>query len=78
MCLIYVELKSSTVKFSTRTRYAIRTMLEIGLHYETGGILQKDISVNQDIPVRTLDHLLHALKTAELITNCTGKAFAII
>jgi Rrf2 family protein len=61
------------VKFSTRTRYGIRTMLEIGLHYETGGINQKDISVNQEIPFRTLDHLLQALKTAGLITNCPNK-----
>lgn len=61
------------MKFSTRTRYGIRTMLEIGLHYETGGINQKDISVNQEIPFRTLDHLLQALKTAGLIINCPDK-----
>jgi Rrf2 family protein len=61
------------VKFSTRLRYGIRTMLEIGLNYEKGGILQKDISANQEISTRTLDHLLHALKTADLITNATGK-----
>ncbi len=61
------------MKFSTRTRYGIRTMLEIGLHHESGGILLKDISVNQDIPFRTLDHLIQGLKTADLITNCTGK-----
>ena len=48
-------------------------MLEIGLNYEKGGILQKDIAANQDISFRTLDHLLLALKTADLITNATGK-----
>jgi Rrf2 family protein len=48
-------------------------MLEIGLNYEKGGILQKDISVNQEIPLKTLDHLIHALKTADLITNAAGK-----
>lgn len=57
------------MKFSTRTRYGIRTMLEIGLHYEKGGILQKDIANNQEITFRTLDHLIHALKAADLITN---------
>lgn len=62
------------MKFSTRTRYAIRTMLEIGLNFEKGGILQKDIAANQEISIRTLDHLIHALKTADLITNANGKS----
>ena len=62
------------MKFSTRTRYGIRTMLEIGLNFEKGGILQKDIATNQEISIRTLDHLIHALKTADLITNATGKS----
>ena len=62
------------MKFSTRTRYGIRTMLEIGLHYEKGGVLQKDIASNQEISIRTLDHLIHALKTADLITNANGKS----
>jgi Rrf2 family protein len=48
-------------------------MLEIGLNYERGGILQKDISANQEISFKTLDHLIHALKTADLITNATGR-----
>ena len=61
------------MKFSTRLRYGIRTMLEIGLSYERGGILQKNISANQEIPVKTLDHLIHALKTAGLITDAAGK-----
>jgi Rrf2 family protein len=49
-------------------------MLEIALHYEKGGVLQKDISANQEISFRTLDYLIHALKTADLITNSTGKS----
>ncbi len=61
------------MKFSTRLRYGIRTMLEIGLNYERGGILQKEISANQEISYKTLDHLIHALKTADLITNAAGK-----
>ena len=62
------------MKFSTRTRYGIRTMLEIGLNYERGGILQKDIAANQEISSRTLDHLIHALKTADLVMNAQGKS----
>ncbi len=61
------------MKFSTRLRYGIRSMLEIGLNYEKGGILQKEIAANQEIPIKTLDHLIHALKTANLIINSGGK-----
>ena len=49
-------------------------MLEIGLHYEKGGVLQKDIAANQEISYKTLDHLIHALKTTDLIMNANGKS----
>jgi len=54
-------------------------MLEIGLHYEKGGILQKDIANNQEITFRTLDHLIHALKAADLITfvNSASPAYTL-
>lgn len=61
------------MKFSTRTRYGIRTMLEIGLNYEKGGILQKEIAANQEISYKYLDNLIHALKTADLITDAHGR-----
>ncbi|NJK85921.1 MAG: Rrf2 family transcriptional regulator [Bacteroidales bacterium] len=57
------------MKFSTKTRYGLRAMLEIALNHAEGGIFQKDISVNQEISNKYLDHIIHALKVAQLITK---------
>ncbi len=61
-----------SLKFNTKTRYGIRTMIEIALHDTRGGIFQKDIAQKQDISVKYLDHIVHALKVAGLITRNTN------
>jgi len=61
------------LKFNTKTRYGVRTVLEIALHNSTEGVYQKDIAKNQVISVRYLDHIIAALKTAGLITTVRGK-----
>ncbi len=62
------------MKFSTRTRYGIRTMLEIALAGNNSkGVLQKDIAEKQEISLKYLDHIIIALKVAGLITNTRGK-----
>ncbi len=61
------------MKFNTKTRYGVRTMLEIALHKTPGGVFQKDIAKNQEISVRYLDHIIAPLKTAGLITTVRGK-----
>lgn len=62
------------MKFSTKTRYGIRTMLEIALQEEEAtGVFQKDIAKNQNISVKYLDHIIQALKSAEIIANTRGK-----
>jgi len=60
------------VKFSTKTRYGIRAMLEIAEHSDLG-IYQKDIAENQGISNKYLDHIIHNLKAAGLIVNLKGK-----
>lgn len=61
------------MKFSTKTRYGIRTMLEIALDIKHNGVFQKDIATSQDISVKYLDYIIHALKAAGLISNTHGK-----
>jgi len=61
------------LKFNTKTRYGVRTVLEIALSNSSTGIYQKDIAKNQLISVRYLDHIIAALKTAGLITTIRGK-----
>lgn len=61
------------MRFSTKTRYGIRTMIEIASDRTGKGVLQKDIAVSQDISVKYLDHIISALKAAGLINTVKGK-----
>jgi Rrf2 family protein len=61
------------LKFNTKTRYGIRTILEIALNQSTGGVFQKDIAKNQEISVRYLDNIIAALKTAGIISTVRGR-----
>lgn len=61
------------MKFSTKTRYGMRAMVEIAKADPKKGIFQKDISKKQKISIKYLDHIITALKTAGLIVNVKGK-----
>ena len=54
---------------STRIRYGLRAMTEIASKSDEEGVLQKDISVSQEISNKYLDHIIRDLKSAELICN---------
>ncbi len=62
------------MKFNTKTRYGLRTMLELTLNAERDeGTLQKEIAKNQDVSVKYLDHIIADLKAAGLVVNAGGK-----
>jgi Rrf2 family transcriptional regulator, iron-sulfur cluster assembly transcription factor len=61
------------LKFNTKTRYGVRTVLEIALNQAKGSVFQKDIAEKQEISVRYLDNIIAALKTAGLISTLRGK-----
>jgi Rrf2 family protein len=61
------------LKFSTKTRYGIRAMIEIASDSSGNGMLQKDIAKNQKISNKYLDHIIAALKASNLICNVKGK-----
>jgi Rrf2 family protein len=61
------------LKFSTKTRYGIRAILEIALNRDANGIYQKEISQNQDISYKYLDQIINALKVAGLVTKAAGR-----
>ena len=49
-------------------------MVEIAMRQEKDdGVLQKDISFNQGISLKYLDHIIIALKVSDLIRNVKGK-----
>jgi len=61
------------VKFSTKTRYGVRAVLEIALNSGEMGIYQKEIAKNQSISYKYLDHIMNALKVAGLVTKAAGR-----
>jgi Rrf2 family protein len=60
------------MKFSTKTRYGVRAILEIALNNNPEGIYQKEIAQNQDISYKYLDQIMNSLKLAGLITKAEG------
>ncbi len=61
------------MKFSTKTRYGVRAVLEIAMNRDKNGIYQKDIAQNQDISYKYLDQIMNALKVAGLVTKAAGR-----
>jgi Rrf2 family protein len=61
------------MKLNTKTRYGIRTMIELAMDFEGKGLFQKDISERQAISYKYLDHIVSALKAQGLIVNVEGK-----
>ncbi|UCH15628.1 MAG: Rrf2 family transcriptional regulator [Bacteroidales bacterium] len=61
------------MKVNTRIRYGIRAMIEIAKNNNGTGIFQKDISKNQEISNKYLDHIINGLKVAQLIRKKSKK-----
>lgn len=61
------------MKFSTKTRYGVRAVLEIALNSGEMGIYQKEIAKNQSISYKYLDQIMNALKVAGLVTKAAGR-----
>lgn len=61
------------MKFNTKTRYGIRAMLELGMHWKGEGVFQKDISERQEISFKYLDPIIASLKSSGLIENSGGR-----
>lgn len=61
------------MKFSTKTRYGVRAVLEIAMNDSENGIYQKDIAKNQNISYKYLDHIITALKVAGLVAKAGGR-----
>ena len=61
------------MKMTKKVRYGVRAMIEIIQNESEGGILQKDIAANQEIPLKFLDTIIAGLRNAGLIVNYSGK-----
>lgn len=58
---------------NTKIRYGLRAMIEISNNQSSPGILQKEISAAQEIPLKYLDSIITGLRNAGLIVNYAGK-----
>jgi len=60
------------MKLSTRTRYAMRAVLELAANYGKGPMQTRVIAKQQEISVKYLEQLMAALKSAGLIRSQRG------
>ncbi len=61
------------MKFNTKTRYGLRTMIELAMHWNGKGVFQKEISEKQKISFKYLDQIIASLKASGLIVNSEGR-----
>ncbi len=74
--IIYYQCSRNTgeydMKLSTRTRYAIRAILQLADNFGKGPLQTRIIAQQQDISVKYLEQLMAALKSAGLVTSQRG------
>ena len=60
------------MRLSTRSRYAIRALLDLARHIDEGPVLVREIAEREDISVRYLEQLLLPLKAAGIVRAIRG------
>lgn len=60
------------MKLSTRTRYAMRFMIELALHYGSGATLLRTVAEEQQVSEKYLSQIVLALKKGGLIISTRG------
>jgi Rrf2 family protein len=60
------------MKLSTRSRYGMRALLELGLHYGEGPMLIRDVATRQQVSQYYLEQIVLQLRTAGLVRSLRG------
>jgi Rrf2 family cysteine metabolism transcriptional repressor len=60
------------MQISTRGRYALRAMIDLGLHMDQGPVLRKDIAERQEISSHYIGQLFMTLRKAGFIESVKG------
>ena len=60
------------MRVSSKTDYALRTVLDLALHRGEGVMRVADIAKRQEIPAKFLEHVLLALKGAGIVASRRG------
>lgn len=61
------------MKINAKMHYGLKTMIELAMNAGETGMLQKELAVNQCMPNKFLDSVIHALKVAGLVVNVGGR-----
>ena len=61
------------MKLSTKTRYAVRALLDLNSNFENTPVSIKDIAKRENISERYLENIFHALKNAGYLNSIKGK-----
>jgi Rrf2 family cysteine metabolism transcriptional repressor len=60
------------MKLTTRTRYGTRLLVDLAVHYGTGNISLRDVSVRQNISLHYLHHIITPLLTGGIVFTSRG------
>ncbi|MCI5621261.1 MAG: Rrf2 family transcriptional regulator [Lachnospiraceae bacterium] len=60
------------MKISTKGRYALRLMIDIGMHDETEPVRLKDVAERQDISMKYLEQIIAVLVRAGYVRSVRG------
>jgi len=60
------------MKFSTRTRYGVRALLDLAYHFKGKPVLVKEIAKRQKISEKYLEHIMLELKRAGFVQSISG------
>lgn len=61
------------MKLSTKTRYAVRAIMDLNKNYTDMPVSIKDIAGRENISERYLENIFHALKKAGILNSSKGK-----
>ena len=60
------------MKLSIKVHYGLKAVVELALHYESGGMQIADVAKSQGIPVRFLEQILLILKKRGILASSRG------
>lgn len=60
------------MRLSTKTRYGVLLMVELGLNYQNGFVQLNDISREQNVPEKYAEQIIGLLKSAGLVHSQRG------
>jgi Rrf2 family protein len=60
------------MKLSTRVRYAVRAVIDLGLHCDGNLVLLKDIAKRQGVSIKYLENIFASLRAANIVRGVRG------